>query len=127
VHYAERVLLRVFSLLLIGLFVVETAGVARAFGRGSLTQCCCGAHATARPCHCRSCPAKRHRRAPEGPARLGADGGCHESLVVDGTMVPLALRVAPPSLPMPARAEVRFVAAPLVVLGHVEESLRPPP
>lgn len=130
-HYPAAVLRRarqIGVLFIVALLVVETAGVARAFGRGARVSCCCGTHATARPCKCKRCPAARqHARDDGGGDRLAAGRDCDGDVVGDEVLKPLAVVTRPlwPRLRRPGRRlPARVPAAPTVRLIEAE---RPPP
>jgi hypothetical protein len=122
---------RLFACVLVLLVIGESSGVARAFGLSSDVTCCCGTHASARPCGCRACPAAphRHRLAAEGDqltATHDCDGGGHAA--APGV---LAVRALPPTLvavvDLPALVGLIARATPLCRAGRAVDVGRPPP
>ena len=122
---------RTFALLLVLVVVGETSGVARAYGPGATVHCCCGAHASARPCPCPDCPVTL-RRAPRhdiGAAQLSAARECDGADAGDpGTLHVLA--IAPPvrfAVATPAPTGALAFAAPSPLRGRAVDVGRPPP
>jgi hypothetical protein len=123
----RRILACLLALIVLG----ELSGVARAFGPGATVHCCCGAHASARPCPCPDCPAgvgragRRHR--PATPPVL--DGrNCDGSHADDAGV--LQVLAALPALPMLAALPVRRrddLPIPLALHGRAPDPTRPPP
>jgi hypothetical protein len=124
---ARRAFACVLALVLLG----EVSGVARAFGPGASVRCCCGAHASARPCPCPDCPAGRVRSAKGAAPRhscLGAGRHCDGSSADDpGVLLMLAALPAPPALAAAAGAGRLDFAAPLPPRGRGLDPRRPPP
>ncbi|MCA1664522.1 MAG: hypothetical protein LC659_09670 [Myxococcales bacterium] len=126
-----RLVRRVLVCLLVLVLVGETSGVARAIGPGTIVRCCCGAHATARPCPCPDCPVTLRRAAQHdvGAARLTAAHDCSGADAGDPGV--LAVRaIAPASrdfvtAPHPRRFAYVFVASP--VRTRAVDIGRPPP
>lgn len=120
---------RLTAALLCALVLVEGAGVARGFGRGTQVRCCCGTHASARRCKCKACPIAM-RREGRVPAHDGLAAG--QSCAEQGDEAVLAV-VALPARPFgivlvappPARAERHRIGPP--PRGHALELPRPPP
>ncbi len=88
---------RIFACLLVVVVAVETSGVARAIGPAATVHCCCGAHASARPCPCPDCPVTLRRAAPKdvGDARIAADPGCDGHSAADPGVLTVLAVVAP--------------------------------
>ena len=122
---------RVLVCLLVLVVVGETSGVARAYGPGATVHCCCGAHASARPCPCPDCPVTL-RRAPRhdvGAAQLTAPRDCDGASAGDpGVLHVVAIaphaRVAVAIL---APAGALAFAAPSPLSGRAVDVGRPPP
>lgn len=112
------------------LFVAESAGVARAFGRAAQVTCCCGAHSAARKCKCSHCPvikrrARAHRDA--APDRLAAGRECQGATDHDAPLSFAALPVARvPGDPIILTAP-HVPPAPAMLLDRTLEPRRPPP
>jgi hypothetical protein len=124
----RRVLACLLALLVLG----EVSGVARAFGPGATVHCCCGGHASARPCPCPDCPAAvvRAPRAHGAPAQARLDGrNCDGSSTTDDPGV-LRVLAALPALselsPAPVRGVVDFVP-PVALSDRSPDPSRPPP
>ncbi|HEX9100948.1 MAG TPA: hypothetical protein VF997_02025 [Polyangia bacterium] len=122
---------RVLVCLLVFVVVGETSGVARALGPGATVHCCCGAHASARPCPCPDCPVTL-RRAPRhdvGDARLGAAHDCAGATAGDpGVLhvVAIAPRARLAVASSPPTGRLAF-AAPSPLRGRAVDVGRPPP
>jgi hypothetical protein len=114
--------------MLLVLLVGETSGVARAFGPGSTVRCCCGPHASARPCPCPDCPVMR-LRAHEHEAWAAAVGpNCSGARDEDpGILSIVALALAPPALAIHTTAVSLAFASPLAPRTRPLEADRPPP
>ncbi len=122
---------RLFVCLLALVVIGETSGVARAFGPGATVHCCCGAHASARPCPCPECPVTL-RRAPRhdlGDARLTAPPDCDGADAGDpGVLHVVAVAPAPlPAVAAPAPSPRLAFAAPSRLFGRAVDVGRPPP
>lgn len=118
-----------FACLLVLVVAVETSGLARAIGPSATVHCCCGPHASARPCDCPDCPATLRRAAHHdlGAARLTADHCDGHSASEPGVLRVLAV-VTP--LVLLAAPELRgfFAFAPPSPLGGRAVDIgRPPP
>jgi hypothetical protein len=126
-----RLAYRALAIAIVLLLVGESSGLARAFGRGSTIDCCCGPHSTARPCRCPDCPVSARRTLRAAPAgdHLLADHGCDGAGADEaGVLTVLALPLgAPPATAGPRFAG--FVTAPSVLVrsGRALELDRPPP
>lgn len=122
---------RLLVCLLLIVFVGETSGVARAFGAAATVRCCCGAHASARPCPCPDCPVTLRRAAPHdlGSARFAAAAGCAGSAGDDIGLLRVAAVAprAPFVLGRPAALVMRPVAASSVLRTRAVDVGRPPP
>lgn len=122
---------RLFACVLALVVVGEASGVARAMGRGARVRCCCGSHASARPCRCPSCPTTRVRARSFDPTdgHLCAARDCDG----DGAADPGVLRVlatpaaAPPAPAAPCPPRRLALAAPLPLRGRLLDAARPPP
>ncbi len=124
---ARRVLVLVLALVVVG----ETSGVARAFGPGATVHCCCGAHASARPCPCPDCPVTL-RRAPRhdlGDARLTAAPDCDGADAGDpGVLHVVAIApAAPAAIGTPSPSRALAFAAPSSLCSRAVDVGRPPP
>ncbi|HEX6839787.1 MAG TPA: hypothetical protein VF334_24595 [Polyangia bacterium] len=122
---------RVLVCLLVLVVVGETSGVARAFGPGATVHCCCGAHASARPCPCPDCPVTL-RRAPRhdlGAAQLTPPRDCDGAGAGDpGVLHVVALAPhARFAVAIPAPAGALAFAAPSPLAGRAVDVGRPPP
>ncbi|MDB4969558.1 MAG: hypothetical protein JWN44_5247 [Myxococcales bacterium] len=114
---------------LVLLVLGETSGLARAFGPGSTVHCCCGTHASARPCPCPDCPVTMLRAAAHDHAtRLMAGRDCRGERSDDpGVLTVVALVAAAPALDAPLlRATLDFVS-PSAILDRFSDVARPPP
>jgi hypothetical protein len=123
-----RLVRRLLACVLLLLVVGETSGVARAFGPGSTVRCCCGPHASARPCPCPDCPVMRLRahRHEASAAALGRN--CSGPRDDDpGILSIVALAVTPPALAVD-RIGVAFAlaSAPAPRVRWLDAA-RPPP
>src|SRR4051812_36518695 len=111
-----RLVRRVLALLLVLAVIGETSGVARAFGPGSTVHCCCGTHASARPCPCPDCPVTLHRAAPHdiGDAQLAAGRDCNGSTSDDAGVLSVLAVVADTmfAVAAPAFSGAAYVAPP---------------
>ncbi|HSN31816.1 MAG TPA: hypothetical protein VLU41_03960 [Ideonella sp.] len=126
-----RLVRRTLVVLLVLVVVGETSGVARAFGPSATVHCCCGVHASARPCRCPDCPValRRALRHDLGAAQLlathdcdGNDGGDPGVLHV----VAIAPRV-PAAAAAPSPMDALAFAAPSPLRGRAVDVGRPPP
>jgi hypothetical protein len=127
-----RIRARLLRCLLVLVLAAESAGAARAFGRAATVDCCCGAHAVARPCACRSCPvgARRVRRGrPVGDGRdhLRPVRPCGGDGADPGRLAMPALAVGPPSLQTPRAAPPVCFGPPASPRGRRPDAARPPP
>jgi hypothetical protein len=126
VGWLRRLLVCLLALVVCG----ESMGVARAFGRASTVDCCCGAHAVARPCPCKSCPVARHaerRHAPDGD-RLAPARACGGDASDPGVLSLLAPAAAPgPTLGAPRLVGRLTPPGVPPVRGRLLDAGRPPP
>jgi hypothetical protein len=119
---------RTLALLLIALVVIETAGLAQAFGIDAMVHCCCGPHTAARKCRCLSCPVTRRHKREDVGSRIATGGDCHNDQTSnDGRLIPLS----DPLIRAP-QAEPDFVGFvsefPIAQLrGRSRDVARPPP
>lgn len=123
----RRVLVCLLAVIVLG----ETSGVARAYGPGATVHCCCGAHASARPCPCPDCPVTL-RRAPRhdiGAAQLAAAPDCDGSALHDPGILHLVALAshAPFSVAAPAPHGALAFAAPSALCSRAVDIGRPPP
>jgi len=126
-----RLVRRLLVCLLVLVVVGETSGMARAIGPGATVHCCCGAHASARPCPCPDCPVTLHRAAPHdiGAARMTAAHDCSGGDAGDPGV--LSVRAIAPELfsavaaPHPRRFAYVPVASPFRT--RAVDIGRPPP
>ena len=122
---------RALVCLLVLALVGETSGVARAFGPGATVRCCCGAHASARPCPCPDCPVTL-RRAPArnaGPSHIGAARACDGADAGDpGVLHVVAVSPrAPFSIAAPFATGALASFAPSPLRTRALDPTRPPP
>jgi hypothetical protein len=124
-----RLAQRLFACLLVALVVVETSGLARAFGPGATVHCCCGAHSSARPCPCPDCPVSLHRApAHVDETRVATAPDCHGHHAGDpGVLTVLAIVAAPLALPIPTPLLARVFATPSTPPSRTVDVARPPP
>jgi hypothetical protein len=126
VKLGRRIAVCVLVLLMWG----ETSGLARAFGPGSTVHCCCGTHASARPCPCPDCPVTilRAHDAGDHDTRLTAGRDCSGSRLDDpGILTVVALAVVTPSLAPPlTHAPATFPSA-IAFTDRNPDVPRPPP
>jgi hypothetical protein len=124
---ARRAVACVLALLVLG----EVSGVARAYGPGSSVHCCCGEHASARPCPCAACPSRRVRSAGGvAPVQscLGAGRDCHGASADDpGVLLMLAALSSPPALAASVDGGRLELPAPRRLVGRALDLRRPPP
>jgi len=118
-----RTVRRALALLLMLLMLVETAGLAQAFGQDARVHCCCGPHAAARRCRCPSCPVKKRRF--QG-ASLSAGGGCSDQVSSDGRLLVQA-HLASPRLAVRVAAISEYPIEAARWSSRILESARPPP
>ena len=89
------VLRRIVAALVIGLVLMESAGIARALSTCGTIECCCGPHSLARACSCHDCPVLHPRRHPphehhvQAPRECDSDGNDADVLLVIATMTVL--------------------------------------
>jgi hypothetical protein len=117
-------------LLLMTLVLVEGAGVARAFGSASSIECCCGKHAKARPCGCRSCPAKRGRHDAAADTTLTERAPCSGGDTIDDGAILQVVAEAPAAPPLLSPAPPAGAILLVVVTeppSRVADPARPPP
>lgn len=116
-------------LLLAALVLLEGSGVARAFGHTASVQCCCGNHAKARPCGCRSCPAKRGRADDASAPELSEAAPCSGGAIEDGAILQVVAEPPAPApllSPAPPAGALAFAAlAP--PSSRALDPVRPPP
>lgn len=122
---------RALVCLLVVALVGETSGVARAFGPGATVHCCCGAHASARPCPCPDCPVTL-RRAPAhdvGASQLAAARECDGADAGDpGVLHVVAVSPrAPSSIAAPPPTGALDSFAPSALRTRSVDPTRPPP
>ena len=126
-----RLVRRLLVCLLVLVVVGETSGVARAFGPGATVHCCCGAHASARPCPCPDCPVALRRAARHdiGDARLAAAHDCSGASAEEAGV--LSVLAVAPRAPLavatidPVRLAYTATASPL--RSRAVDVGRPPP
>jgi hypothetical protein len=96
-----------FAIFIALLLVIESAGVARALGEGSMVECCCGSHSIARACKCSHCPIRLRHDGHREHARIDAPSPCvahaHDGLLVVTATLPSSPALATPSC-LPASA-----------------------